>query len=69
MFVHATEDCPNLMITNEWDAGIDYTLQFVVDHEAHGWEIVITFDKPIVSLACWQVSIYSAMSFYQKAIW
>jgi hypothetical protein len=32
----------------------------VVDHEAHGWEIILTFDSPLISLACWQV----AFSFY-----
>ena len=51
----AAGDCPNLVINTEWDVGVDCTLQFVVDHEAHGWEIQLTFDSPLTSLDCWQV--------------
>ena len=51
----AAADCPNLVINTEWDVGIDCTLQFVVDHEAHGWEITLTFDSVLTSLDCWQV--------------
>jgi hypothetical protein len=51
----AAGDCPNLVIHQEWDVGIDCTLQFVVDHEAHGWQITLTFDSVLTSLDCWQV--------------
>ena len=50
-------DCPNLVINQEWDVGIDCVLKFVVDHEAHGWEINLTFDSPLTSLDCWQVLV------------
>jgi len=58
-----TNSCPNLVVNQEWDVGIDCTLQFVVDHEAHGWEIILTFDSPLISLACWQVA-FSFFAFY-----
>jgi hypothetical protein len=54
-FPMAAGDCPNLVIHQEWDVGIDCTLQFVVDHEAHGWQITLTFDSVLTSLDCWQV--------------
>ena len=50
----AAADCPNLVINNEWEGGLDCDLSFVVDHEAHGWEIILTFDSPLTSLECWQ---------------
>jgi hypothetical protein len=51
--------CPNLVVNQEWDVGIDCTLQFVVDHEAHGWEIILIFDSSLISLACWQVAFFN----------
>ncbi len=59
-----TNSCPNLVVNQEWDVGIDCTLQFVVDHEAHGWEIILTFDSPLISLACWQVAFCFYILFY-----
>jgi hypothetical protein len=56
--VAAAGDCPNLVINQEWDVGIDSVLKFVVDHEAHGWEIHLTFDSVLTSLDCWQVNVY-----------
>lgn len=53
----AAADCSNLVINQEWDVGIDCTLQFVVDHEAHGWVISLTFDSPLSSLDCWQATV------------
>jgi hypothetical protein len=63
----AADDCPNLVVNNEWDMGIDCVLQFVVDHEAHGWEIHLTFDSVLTSLDCWQVHYLPVYCTHKKS--
>jgi len=53
----ATHACNNVDITSEWGDGLTADLHAGVDHNGHGWEIVLTFDKTLSSLECWQGTV------------
>merc|ERR1719206_1230708 len=58
----ATHACNNVDITSEWGDGLTADLHAGVDHNGHGWEILLTFDKTLSSLECWQGTVSSTDS-------
>merc|ERR1711860_392344 len=45
--VEALEDCPNLDVTSVWNGGLSSILSFTIDHQTHGWEINLKYDRQI----------------------
>lgn len=56
---NAVEDCPNLIISSEWNVGIDAVISFELDHATSGWEVHLTYDSALTSLDCWQGDVQS----------
>merc|ERR1711892_232768 len=52
-----TGACTNLDITSEWGDGLSADLHVAVDHDGHGWEILLTFDNSLSSIECWQGTV------------
>ena len=48
------KECPNLDVTNEWQAGYNAELTFQADHDAADWDIYLSFDKTVPTLQIWQ---------------
>merc|ERR1712123_415936 len=53
----ATGACTNLDTTSEWGDGLSADLHVAVDHDGHGWEILLTFDNSLSSIECWQGTV------------
>merc|ERR1711892_513937 len=53
----ASRSCSNLDVTSEWGDGLTADLHVAVDHQGHGWEILLTFDTTVSSIECWQATV------------
>ncbi len=42
-------ECPSLTVSQEWPTGFHGILDIRPDHEVHGWNMVLTFDKPFTN--------------------
>merc|ERR1712215_634454 len=56
----ATQACNNLDFTSEWGDGATVDFHAAVDHSGHGWEMILTFDKSLSNIECWQGTISSS---------
>jgi endoglucanase len=49
--------CTNLDVTSEWGDGLSADFHAAVDHQGHGWEMLLTFDNTLSSIECWQATV------------